>query len=172
MSEAVERLIVVLGYSDGGRGVLHPVCADRLSRAAELATEDDVVLLSGWARVAGTRPEAELMADAWAGRARELIVDRDARTTVANATNAVVEARRIGARHVVVVTSRWHAPRAAVVFRWRLRRSEATVATAATQGGGVRDWLREVPSWAILPFQLAMGRAPLSSLPGRRGASS
>lgn len=164
MSEVGERLIVVLGYSDGGRGVLHPVCADRLVHAAGLATEDDVVLLSGWARVAGTRPEAELMADAWAGRAREVIVDRRARSTDANATSAVVEVKRTGARHVVVVTSRWHAPRAAVIFRWRLRNDEATVVTTAAPGGGLRHWLRELPRWAVLPIQLAVGRdSPPSS---------
>jgi hypothetical protein len=48
------RVVVILGYSDGGAGSLHPVAAARLARAAELTTEDDVVLLSGWARVRHT----------------------------------------------------------------------------------------------------------------------
>ena len=74
-------------------------------------------MLSGWARVPGTRSEAELMAAAWEGRARELVVDPDARTTVGNAANALDDIRRVGAREVVVVTSRWHAARAKAAFR-------------------------------------------------------
>ena len=33
-----DRVVVVLGYSDGGRDVLHPVGAARLARAAEVST--------------------------------------------------------------------------------------------------------------------------------------
>ncbi len=121
MSERPARVLVVLGYSDGGRGKLHPIAAARLARAAEVATGRDVVVLSGWARVPGTRSEAELMAAAWQGRARELVVDPDARTTVGNAVNALDDIRRVEAREVVVVTSRWHAPRAKAAFRLLLR---------------------------------------------------
>ncbi|MCP5034727.1 MAG: YdcF family protein [Actinomycetia bacterium] len=113
----MRRLIVVLGYSDRGRGILHPVCAQRLAHAATIATEHDAVVLSGWARVPGTRPEAELMAEAWTGRVSELVIDPDARTTVGNATNSLNDVLRVGATDVVVVTSRWHAPRAAAAFR-------------------------------------------------------
>ena len=70
------------------------------------------MVLSGWARVPGTRSEAELMAEAWAGTAREVVVDPVAQTTVGNAANALDDVRRVGAREVVVVTSRWHAGRA------------------------------------------------------------
>ncbi len=69
MTSTPPRVVVVLGYSDGGCDVLHPVGAARLARAAEVSTEEDVVVLSGWARVAGTRSEAELMAAAWKGQA-------------------------------------------------------------------------------------------------------
>ena len=117
MSSAATRVIVVLGYSDGGAGTIHPVCAARVARAAELATPDDVVVLSGWARVPGTRSEAELMAAAWSGSAREVVVDPDAQTTVGNARNALDDIRRVGAGEVVVVTSRWHAARARAAFR-------------------------------------------------------
>ena len=55
------RVVVVLGYSDTGRGELHPVCAARLARAAEVTTSDDVVVLSGWARVPHMHSEADLM---------------------------------------------------------------------------------------------------------------
>jgi len=49
------RVIVVLGYSNEGRDGLHPVCAARLARAVDLATPEDVVVLSaGRARRAPT----------------------------------------------------------------------------------------------------------------------
>ena len=83
------RLVVVLGYSDGGGAGLHPICAARLARAAELSTAHDVVVLSGWARTAGSQPEAQLMRAAWRGAAREVVVDPDARTTVQNLANAL-----------------------------------------------------------------------------------
>jgi len=155
------RVIVVLGYSDGGRGALHPVGAARLARAAEVATEEDVVVLSGWARVPGTRSEAELMAAAWRGRARELVVDPDARTTVGNATNALNDIRRVGAREVVIVTSRWHAPRAKAAFRLLLRGSGVRVMGAfPPEPRDLRAGVRELPLWALLPAQLAASRRP------------
>src|SRR4029079_3415504 len=57
VTSAPLRIIVVLGYSDGGAGTIHPICASRVARAAEISTPDDVVVLSGWARVPGTRSE-------------------------------------------------------------------------------------------------------------------
>ena len=73
------------------------------------------------------------MAAAWRGRAREVVVDPDARTTVGNAINALDDVRRVGAREVVVVTSRWHAPRARAAFRLVLRGS------GVARHGGVPD---------------------------------
>lgn len=152
------RLIVVLGHSDGGRNRLHPVCAGRLAHAARISTPNDVVVLSGWARIPGTRPEAELMAEAWDGSARELVVEPTARTTVGNATNALGDIRRAAPSEVVVVTSRWHAPRAVVAFRWRLRGSGVRVVAASPPDhGSLAAWLSEVPRWLALPLQLATG---------------
>jgi uncharacterized SAM-binding protein YcdF (DUF218 family) len=152
---------VVLGYSDGGRGELHLVAAARLARAAEISTTADVVVLSGWARVPGTPSEAELMAAAWTGSARELVVDPDARTTVGNAANALDDIRRVGAREVVVVTSRWHAARAKAAFRLLLRGSDVHVTAAfpAERWNG-RAAVRELMLWALLPLQLATVRRP------------
>ena len=63
------------------------------------------------------------------------------------------------ATDVVVVTSRWHAPRAAAAFRWYLRDSGATIVTASPpHRGGTRKWLGETMRWAVLPVQLAMHR--------------
>ena len=121
------------------------------------------------------------MAAAWSGAARELVVDPDARTTVGNAANALDDIRRVGAREVVVVTSRWHAPRAKAAFRLLLvepadpasrPRSRPSRATFARS-------LRELPLWLLLPAQLwqraahparqAGGPAPGSAQPA--GAS-
>jgi len=159
--QSTPRVVVVLGYSDGGRDRLHPVAAARLARAAEVATADDLVVLSGWARVAGTRSEAELMAAAWSGAARELVVDPDARTTVGNAANALDDIRRVGAREVVVVTSRWHAPRAKAAFRLLLHGSGVRVTAAyPLEERNLRAVLRELPLWVLLPAQTWTGRRP------------
>jgi uncharacterized SAM-binding protein YcdF (DUF218 family) len=153
------RVVVVLGYSGDHSGTLHPVCAARLARAAELATDEDVVVLSGWARNPSQKAEAELMAAAWSGAAAEVVVDPVARTTVENAVNAVDDVRRVGARAVVVVTSSWHAPRARAAFRWLLRRSGVSVRSVSPPGRSVRAFLRELALWALLPAQLAAARA-------------
>jgi uncharacterized SAM-binding protein YcdF (DUF218 family) len=150
------RVVVVLGYSDGGAGELHPVCAARLARAAELTTDEDVVVLSGWSRVPGRRSEAELMAAAWSGAAHELVLDPDARSTAENAANAVGDVLRARADAVLIVTSRWHAARARAAFCWLLRGRGVGV-TVATLGdtGSLRDRVRELALWALLPAQLS-----------------
>jgi uncharacterized SAM-binding protein YcdF (DUF218 family) len=153
------RVVVVLGYSDGGRGELHPVCAARLATAAEVTTADDVVVLSGWARVPETHSEAELMGAAWRGAAREVVVDPDARTTVENMANALNDVLRVGAREVVVVTSSWHALRAKTALRWLLRHTGIRVRSVSPPGGSRRAAARELALWPLLPFQLwAAGR--------------
>lgn len=149
------RLIAVLGYSAGSRDALHPVCAARLARAAELSTDEDVIVLSGWARSGDAESGAALMAAAWSGAAREVVVDPVARTTVENAHNAVNDVLRVGAREVLVVTSSWHAPRARIAFRWLLRFTGVKVRSASPPGRSLAASLRELPLWALLPFQLA-----------------
>ena len=149
----------MLGYSDGGRDALHPIAAARLARAAELSTADDVVVLSGWARVPGTRSEAALMESAWSGDAREVVIDPDARTTVGNAANALDDIRRVGASEVVVVTSQWHAERAKAAFRWLLRGGGVRVTSfSPPEPWNARAALRELALWALLPAQLWAAR--------------
>jgi hypothetical protein len=155
----VSRVVVVLGYSVDGADGLHPICAARLEAAAALTTANDVVVLSGWARNAGTRSEAELMAAAWRGASAELVVDPDARTTVQNMVNALNDVLRVGAREVVVVTSSWHAPRAKAALRWLLRHTGIAVRSASPPDRSARASLRELTLWPLLPFQLwAAGR--------------
>jgi uncharacterized SAM-binding protein YcdF (DUF218 family) len=149
----VTRLVVVLGYSDGGTE-LHPLCAARLAHAAALTTPDDVVVLSGWARSPGTQPEAALMRAAWHGAAREVVVDPDARTTVENLVNALNDVLRVAADEVVVVTSSWHAARATAAMRWLLRRRDVDVRAESPRGTSRRATLRELTLWPLLPVQL------------------
>jgi uncharacterized SAM-binding protein YcdF (DUF218 family) len=148
------RVIVVLGYSSRAGAGLHPVCAARLARAAAVSTADDVVVLSGWARMPGAHAEAELMRAAWRGTAREVVVDPDARTTVENIANALNDVQRVGAREVVVVTSSWHGRRAAAAMRWLLRRTGIAVRVVSPRGRSTRAALRELALWPLLPFQL------------------
>ena len=155
------RVVVVLGYSSGAGAELHPVCASRLARAADVATGDDVVVLSGWARVPHLAPEAELMRAAWRCSAREVVVDPDARTTVENLANAVNDVLRVGAGEVVVVTSSWHAARATTAMRWLLRGRGVVVRAESPPGRSTRAKVRELLLWPLLPFQLwRAGRGP------------
>ena len=150
------RIVAVLGFSARRGGGLHPVCAARVQRAGELATADDVVLLSGWARPRGARSEAELMRRAWRGAAARILLDDGARHTAENAVHAARVARELGAAEVLVVTSRWHAPRAALLFRWYLRGSGVGVRMASVRGplapGPVA---REAAVWPLVPAQIA-----------------
>jgi hypothetical protein len=152
-----ERLIVVLGYSDGRSHELHPICAARLEHAAGLAGEGDAVLLSGWSRRPGRLPEAELMRRAWPGSDATLISDPDARITAENAANAAAHARELGVREVVVVTSSWHRARARVLFRSLLSGVQVSVVGARTPGSP-RLYVREAVVFPLVPIQLRMAR--------------
>ncbi len=151
------RLIVVLGYSAGRSGELHPICAARLEHAAGLAAAGDVVLLSGWSRHPGRPAEAELMRRAWAGPTESLISDPDARITAENAANAAAHARELGVDEVVVVTSSWHQARARVLFRSLLPDAQVTVVGARTPGSP-RHYAREAAAFPLVPIQLRMAR--------------
>ncbi|MFW2332397.1 YdcF family protein [Ilumatobacter sp.] len=170
------RLVVVLGYSDRRELGLHPICADRLAHAATVSHPNDVVVLSGWARTPGARPEAELMSEAWTGACRELVIDPDARHTVGNATNALDDLVRTGADTVVVVTSRWHAPRARVIFAWLFRgRGVRVVASSPPEPFDPRAWAHELLRWLIMPIQLSVAEPGsvhglLARLPLRSGS--
>jgi uncharacterized SAM-binding protein YcdF (DUF218 family) len=95
-----------------------------------------------------------LMAQAWVGRARRVVVDPDARTTAENAANALDDIVRDGALDVVFVTSSWHAPRARAAFRWLLRRRSVRVTSSSPPGRSLRAALRELLLWPLLPAQL------------------
>ena len=150
-SSGPERLVVVLGYSRGRKGELHPICAARLEHAAALAGENDVVLLSGWSRHSTALPEAELMRRAWPGATDALVCDPDARITAENAANAAAHARDLGVSDVVVVTSRWHRLRAGILFRSLLPDVRVSVEGARHAGAsaGAAARARRLPARAL-----------------------
>lgn len=151
------RLVAVFGYSDTTTAALHPVCGARLARAAAEARPDDVVLFSGWARCRGEASEADLMAASWSGGGRVRLVDREARTTLGNAIVVARAARQVGADEVVVVTSRWHARRAAVLARAGLLGTRAVVRVAAAdEPPSAPRRLREAASWLVVPVLVAI----------------
>jgi uncharacterized SAM-binding protein YcdF (DUF218 family) len=142
-----ERLVAVLGYSRRGDTELHPVCAERVAHAQRLAVARGTVILSG---------EAELMRAAWAGPDVLLICDSEARSTVDNAANVAEVARRLGARELVVVTSRWHRARTTILLRAALRKSGIRLSVeTADAARPLRLRVRELACLALLPFQLA-----------------
>lgn len=146
------RLVAILGYSDGTTTELHPVCGARIERAAAVTRKDDVVLFSGWRRGTSVLPEADLMAASWTTPARARLVDREARTTLGNALAVARAARCLGTDEVVVVTSRWHARRAAILVRAALAGSgtRLRLATADEPLRPARP-LREAAAWLALP---------------------
>jgi len=149
----VSRLVAVLGYSDGTGASLHPVCAARLRRAAEVTTSEDVVLLSGWSRHGSAASEAELMAGAWRGPSRRVVLDRGARSTAGNAIGIGRAARSLGVDDVVVVTSSWHGRRAHALTRAALAGTGARVELVTTheaQPHGSRA--RELACWSLVPL--------------------
>ena len=152
-------MVAVLGFSVRGARGLHPICAARVARAAAVARDDDLVVLSGWARTPGTSSEAELMRQAWNGSAAHLLLDDGASHTAQNAAHVARVARSVGADEVVVVTSRWHARRAGVAFRALLRGTPIRVTLAHDDGPvSLRGVARELAVWPVFGLQLARAR--------------
>jgi uncharacterized SAM-binding protein YcdF (DUF218 family) len=149
----------VLGYSQGRTSELHPICAARLARAADLAGPADVVLLSGWARRGSASSEAELMRKAWRGASGSVVSDPRARTTAENAFAVAALARAHDVREVVVVTSAWHAPRARYIFRSAFRGSDTRVeVVAASDGRRLGARLGELWRWPGVPLAVVLAR--------------
>jgi uncharacterized SAM-binding protein YcdF (DUF218 family) len=139
------RLVAVLGYSARRGAGIHAICARRLAHAETLVDGAGAVVLSG---------EVDLMREAWRGPDIELQFDPRAHNTAANAAGVAAAARRLGATEVVLVTSRWHAPRAALLTRAALRGSGISVTTSSPPGlPGPRLFVRELACFAAAPLQ-------------------
>jgi hypothetical protein len=162
------RVVAVLGFSVRRHESLHPVCAARVTGAQAIATADDVVVLSGWARRGSAAAEAELMAGAWNGAAVSVVRDSGARHTVGNAASIVSVARELGAEELVVVTSWWHRPRAAALVRRAARSAGIRTSTvAAASPWSAALLLREAACLVSLPLQLlALPRTPAPNADG------
>ena len=145
------RLVAVLGYSDGSTSELHAVCAARLARAVKEADSGDVVLFSGWARGSSPQAEADLMAASWDGAGKARLVDRGARTTLGNALAVGRAARSVDADEVVLVTSRWHAHRAAALVRCALGSRTRLRVAATDEPLSARRGAREAGAWLVTP---------------------
>lgn len=146
------RIVAVLGYS-AWRGIgLHPVCAARLAVAAELAAEEDIVLLTG-------RPEAGLMREAWPGNRNAVVCDDGARVTADSAALVARMARELGAREIVVVTSWWHCRRARVLFQRAVGGSGIALRTVGAASCSARLLVREAAAFAALPLHLRRARS-------------
>jgi uncharacterized SAM-binding protein YcdF (DUF218 family) len=153
------RVVAVLGYSSRRGSQLHPICAERLARAEELAGDARAVILSGWARRTKAKPEAELMRAAWRGPDVPLVSDPDARTTADNAANVAATVSALGADELVVVTSGWHSRRARMLLRAALRGNDVRL-TVETAGGRRPPVLlaREAACLVLAPLQIARAR--------------
>jgi uncharacterized SAM-binding protein YcdF (DUF218 family) len=154
------RLLAVLGYSARRPNGLHPICAARLRHAETLGANADAVVFSGWSRSSVHHGEAELMRQAWAGPDVPLVCETTARNTAENAAGIAAIARRLRADEIVVVTSRWHAPRARLLVRAALRGTRIAVRLSAPRDR-LHPWLiaREAACTLALPLHLRRSRA-------------
>jgi uncharacterized SAM-binding protein YcdF (DUF218 family) len=137
------RLVAVLGYSQGPEEQLHAICAARVRHAESIVREGDAVLLSG---------EADQMQGHW--RPGDVLLDPHARNTRENALGVARAAREVGADEVVVVTSRWHAPRAAALVRTALRHELPVSSSSPRDLPPARLALRELILLGLLPLQM------------------
>jgi hypothetical protein len=140
------RLVAVLGYSRRADEELHAICESRVRHAEAIVREDDVVLLSG---------EADLMHGHW--RAGEVLLDP-------HALGVAKTAREVGADEVVIVTSRWHAPRAAALVRAALGHAVPVETSSPLGPPPVHLAAREAACLVALPLHLLDVRRRASSV--------
>jgi uncharacterized SAM-binding protein YcdF (DUF218 family) len=157
------RLVVVLGYSDGWSDGLHPICAARLNAADPLLEGARTVVLSGWSRRAGRPAESELMRGALHPGDAEVVCDPEARVTAETVAYVAALARERDVQEVVAVTSWWHRPRTALLFRALLRDVPVAVKGVRTPWS-LRLLLRELCALPLVPVQLAIARSRLRRL--------
>jgi uncharacterized SAM-binding protein YcdF (DUF218 family) len=92
------------------------------------------------------------MAASWPGPGGTRLVDRSARTTLGNARAVARAARQVGADEVVLVTSRWHARRAAALVRSALGSSARLRVVATDEPLSPHRGAREAGAWLVMPM--------------------
>jgi uncharacterized SAM-binding protein YcdF (DUF218 family) len=148
------RVVAVFGYSRRGERTLNPICERRVRHAERVAAGAQAVVLSGWARRHAPAGEAELMREAWRREDVSVVLDRSAQTTAENAEAVARIARGLAAEELVVVTSRWHAPRARALVKAAVRGTGIRVTVSSPDGPPERLLaLRELACAAMLPYQ-------------------
>ncbi len=163
------RLVAVLGYSSRRARELHPICRARLEHAARETGESDAVVLTGGRHRALGRPEADAMLEAWPGPATAVVRESAALTTAENAAHVRAVAVALGVKEVVVVTSRWHSPRATRLFRRAFRGTGIRVVAApASTAWSPALLAREAACLATLPVQLRRAGAAGVASPGSK----
>lgn len=151
------RLIAVFGYSSRNRGAeLDHVSAARVARAREAALPDDTIFFTGWRRPRRAVSEAELMFRGWSGSTEQVRVDTASRTTYGNVLAAAHLARELSIREVVLVTSGWHARRAARLLE--AAHGRRVVLASTDERGSVGSRMRELVCWLFVPPQAALAR--------------
>ena len=95
------------------------------------------------------------MAAAWRGDNLSIVPETESRSTVGNARAIARYTEEVGADELIVITSSWHRPRAAVLLRAALRGSDVRLRVVAAE----RTWplvpvLRELACLLVLPIQL------------------
>jgi len=100
------------------------------------------------------------MARSWTAPCRRIVVDSDARSTLSNVLAAARLARRLGVDDVLLVTSSWHAGRAATLLRAALNGTGSRVEVATSdERPSMGTRLRELGCWLFVPLaSVAAGR--------------
>src|SRR5262249_61350345 len=92
-------------------------------------------------------------------RSGEVLLDPEARNTRENALGVARAAREVGADEVVVVTSRWHAPRAKLLVRAAVPGRISVTTSSPPDAPALRLPPRDLLLFAVLPVQLVDVRA-------------
>lgn len=153
----VADAIVVLGAPLGPGGRLTPILEERVAAAAALfqAGAGRHVVATGGVTHGAPRAEADALAEGLtAAGIPDVLVERDALTTVENARFTARMLEPLGARRVWIVTQPFHGRRAALLFRRAGLEPRVHHIADSVQyrdrRRAVRWLVREYASWALL----------------------
>jgi uncharacterized SAM-binding protein YcdF (DUF218 family) len=169
VSRPAADAVVVLGAQVLGPGAPAPAARRRVAHGVEVLAGGGArwLVLTGGVGEAGVS-EASVMAEVAAGLGvtrDRLVLEEESTSTLEQAIAVARLARRRGWRRVVVVTDRYHLPRALFLFR-RMGLPAAGDPARGPGGAGRWHWLggvaREGAAWAKVAIQAldgTLGRA-------------